>query len=145
MAFEWLTSVAHKTVAKVKIAKQLLASTRSSTFTLRRVTNTTRPIVRKKIRFVTRKVPQYVWMRNRARLRSLTAGKPPPLIPPSPISPRRSCPIICRQTVSRSQTTYRHGERVSRYHNAHGEGINDGHVLAGAFSGVVVPWTRRHG
>jgi hypothetical protein len=100
--------VAHKIVAKVKIAKQLLASTASSTFTLSSVKNTARPIVRKKIRFVTRKVPQRVWMRKRARLRSLTAGIPTPLIPPLPISPRRSCPIICRQTVSRSQTTYPH-------------------------------------
>lgn len=103
-----LTSVAHKIVAKVKIAKQLLASTASRTFTLSNVTNTARPIVRKKIRFVMRKVPQRVWMRKRPRLRSLTAGMPTPLIPPSPISPRRSCPIICRQTVSRSQTTYQH-------------------------------------
>ena len=108
--FTGLTSVAHKTVAKAKIAIQLFASTRSSTFTLSNVTNTTRPIVRKKIRFVTRNVPQRVWTRKRARLRSFTAGIPTPLIPPSPISPRRSCPIICRQTVSRSQTTCRHGK-----------------------------------
>ena len=100
--------MAHKIVAKVKIAKQLLASTESSTFTLSSVRNTAKPIVRKKIRFVTRKVPQRVWMRKRPRLRSFTAGIPAPLVPPLPISPRRSCPIICRQTVSRSQTTCRH-------------------------------------
>lgn len=105
------TSVAHMMVANTRMAKHRFASSPSTNCTFKIVTKHARAM-RKDIYFdFTLNGPKGV-----GRMKSGGAFSVPPvmmrLLTCPSFSPRRSCPIICRQTVSRSQTICKEGGEV---------------------------------
>lgn len=98
-----IASVAHITVANTNTARHRLASTLSTTRTFNNTTKMTTEASKKSCFIVNLKCPAGVWT-SRTPFSGSTRRVPPRVrrVPGSPVSPRRSLPIICRQTVSRS-------------------------------------------
>lgn len=85
-----LTSVAQRTVAKQRIAKQFEGSTRSSIGLARSQRRTLRAMRKNSHLLVNLKFPKRVRMMKSAGLIRLVGESPIALTSPSPISPRRS-------------------------------------------------------
>lgn len=96
--------MAHRIVAKHRIAKQFDGSGRSRTGLRRSAVKIETAVMENTQRLLILTLPQRVRKSMRAGPNSLCGDSPKALIWPSPISPRLSCPIICLQTVSRSHT-----------------------------------------